>query len=106
MQLLVDRLRRDGRIFKRLQSILPKDLGVKNRIAIYKATDLQGNFWAILHISQKSKIFIKDVKKLEEIYSKLVIFADHNFKHKLIIIDSPLCYKAKDALLQALWKVK
>jgi len=49
---------------------------------------------------------MKDVHKFEEIYAKLVLFFDHNFKHKIIFIDAPLCSKAKEALISQGWKIQ
>lgn len=106
MQMIVDSLRIKGKIYKKMQEILPKELGVRNRIKIYKATDVTGYFWAIFAISQKSKLLMKDVHKFEEIYAKLTIFFGHNFKHKTIFIDAPLCSKAKDALKELGWKIQ
>ncbi|MDD5156799.1 hypothetical protein [Sulfurimonas sp.] len=86
--------------------IAPKDLGVRNRIKIYKATDITGYFWAIFAVSQKSKLLMKDLHKFEEIYTKLTLYCGHNFKHKIIFIDAPLCTKAKEAFLAQGWKIK
>lgn len=106
MQILVDSLRIKGKIYKKMLEIAPKELGVRNRIKIYKATDVTGYFWAIFAVSQKSKLLMKDVHKFEEIYAKLVIFCGHNFKHKIIFIDAPLCMKAKEAFKQQGWKIQ
>ena len=106
MQMVVDSLRQKGKIYKKMQEISPKELGIRNRIRIYKATDMQGYFWAIFAISQKSRILMKDVYKMEEIYAKLTLFCEHNFKHKIIFIDAPLCSKAKAAFKEALWKIQ
>jgi len=104
--MVVDALRQKGKIYKKMQEISPKDLGIRNRIKIYKATDIRGYFWAIFAISQKSRILMKDVHKMEEIYKKLTIFCEHNFKHKVIFIDAPLCSKAKLAFKEAGWKIQ
>ncbi|ABB44165.1 hypothetical protein Suden_0887 [Sulfurimonas denitrificans DSM 1251] len=106
MQIIVDSLRKKGKIYKKMQEIFPKELGIRNRIKIYKATDITGYFWAIFVISQKSKLLIKDVEKFEEIYTKLTLFCAHNFKHKTIFIDAPLCSKAKSALQELGWKIQ
>jgi hypothetical protein len=49
---------------------------------------------------------MKDVHKFEEIYAKLTIYFDHNFKHKIIFIDAPLCCKAKEAFKMQGWKIQ
>lgn len=106
MQMVVDSLRKKGKIYKKMQEVPLKELGIRNKIKIYKATDVNGYFWAIFAISQKSKLLMKDVHKLEEIYTKLVIYFDHNFKHKTLFIDAPLCSKAKDAFITQGWKIQ
>ena len=105
MQMVVDSLRQEGKIFKKMQEILPKELGIRNKIKIYKATDVRGYFWAIFAISQKSRILMKDVHKFEEIYHKLSVYCEHNFKHKVLFIDAPLCSKAKEAFKAQGWKL-
>ena len=103
--MVVDALSSKGKIYKKMQEITPKDLGIRNRIKIYKATDTKGYFWAVFAISQKSRLLMKDVHKFEEIYAKLTIFCGHNFKHKVIFIDAPLCSKAKEAFQKTKWKI-
>jgi hypothetical protein len=49
---------------------------------------------------------MKDVHKFEEIYAKLKVFFGHNFKHKIIFIDAPLCSKAKEAFNSQGWKIQ
>lgn len=106
MQMVVDSLREKGKIYKKMQEVAPKELGIRNKIRIYKATDTTGYFWAIFALSQKSRILMKDVRKFEEIYSKLTIYFEHNFKHKIIFIDAPLCSKAKEAFKTQGWKIQ
>jgi len=104
--MIVDSLRNKGKIYKKMQEISPKELAIRNKIKIYKATDTRGYFWAIFAVSQKSRLLMKDVRKFEEIYAKLSIFCGHNFKHKLIFIDAPLCSKAKEAFKTQGWKIQ
>ncbi|WP_455756223.1 hypothetical protein [Sulfurimonas sp.] len=105
MQMIVDSLRSKGKIYKKIQEVSPKELGIRNKIKIFKATDVNGKFWAIFAVSQKSRLLMKDVHKFEEIYAKLSIFLNHGFSHKIIFIDAPLCSKAKEAFKQAGWKI-
>ena len=81
--MVVDSLRKKGKIYKKMLEIAPKELGIRNKIKIYKATDTTGYFWASFAVSQKSRLLMKDVHKFEEIYAKLKVFFGHNFKHIL-----------------------
>jgi hypothetical protein len=105
MQFVVDSLRKKGKIFKKMKEVSPKELGIRNKIKIYTATDMYGYFWAVFAVSQKSRLFIKDVHRFEEIYTKLTLFCDHNFKHKVLFVDAPLCSKAHKAFVEAGWKI-
>lgn len=89
-----------------MQEVPPKELGIRNKIKLYKATDTSNRFWAIFAVSQKSRLLMKDVHKFEEIFAKLSIFCETNFTHKIIFIDAPLCSKSKIAFEQAGWKIQ
>jgi hypothetical protein len=106
MQMVVDSLRESGNLYKKMLEIKPSALGVRNKIKIYYATDMKGYFSAIFAVSQKSRLLMKDVKKFEEIYQKLVIYSDHNFKYKILFIDAPLCSKAKEAFMLCGWSIQ
>lgn len=98
-------LRKKGKIYKKFEEITPKDLGIRNKITLYKATDIHGYFWAIICVKQKTRVLLKDVAKYESIYVKMVHYFDHNFKHKVIFIDAPLCSKAKEGFKKHTWRV-
>ena len=104
--MVVDSLRKKGKIYKKMQEVSPKELGIRNKIKMYKATDINGYFWAIFAVSQKSRLLMKDVHKFEEIYIKLTLYCEHNFKHKILFVDAPLCSKAKEAFKTQGWKIQ
>jgi len=106
MQMVVDSLRVKGKIFKTMKEISPKELGIRNKIRIYQATDTSGYFWAIFGVSQKSRLLMKDVHKFEEIYHKLTLYCEHNFKYKVLFLDAPLCSKAQKAFKDTGWKIQ
>jgi len=105
MKALIDQLQSKGKLYKELVEVAPKELKIRNKIRIYSALDTKGYYTAIFMVSQKSRLLMKDVIKFEEIYAKLVTYSGHNFKHKILIIDSPLCSKAKKAFGEAAWKI-
>jgi len=105
LRMIIDDLQQRGDIYKRFEEIAPAQLGIRNRIRIFHAVDTRGYFTALFLISQKSRVLMKDVKKMEEIYRKLVLFCDHNFKFKRIKIDAPLCSKAAAAFAAAGWEL-
>jgi len=106
MQMVIDTLREEGQLYKKMQEISPKELGIRNKIKIYQGTDVKGNFWAIIAVSQKSRVLMKDVYKFEEICTKLALYCGNNFKNKVIFIDAPLCSKAEKAFNESGWKIE
>ncbi|HIC45051.1 MAG TPA: hypothetical protein EYO73_12465 [Sulfurimonas sp.] len=105
MKILVEQLRINGRIYKKLEEIQPKDLKIRNKVKLYAALDLNRYYNAIIIVSQKSRLLMKDVVKLEEIVQKMAIYRDHQFKGKTLVLDAPLCSKAKAAFIKAKWKI-
>jgi len=105
MKILVDTLRSSGRIYKKLDEIQPNELKIRNKVKLYVALDLNRYYNAIVVVSQKSKLLMKDVIKLEEIVMKMAIYRDHQFKSKTLMLDAPLCSKAKEAFKKAKWKI-
>jgi len=103
---IVEDFRVRGKIFKKMQEFSPKELGIRNKISIFKTVDLHGYFWSIFVISQKTKILQKDVLKYEQINDKFVSHVQHNFKYKVIyLINTPICSKAKKRFQEMGWKI-
>ena len=105
MRALIDQLQAKGKLYKKLTEVQPKELGIRNKIRIFSATDTNAYYTTIFMVSQKSRLLMKDVAKFEEIYQKLVSYSGHNFKYKILIIDAPICSKAKKAFGEAKWKI-
>ncbi|MEJ2468580.1 MAG: hypothetical protein P8Y65_04895 [Campylobacterales bacterium] len=102
---IIDRLNAGGLIYKNLSEVEPKALGIRNRIRMFVATDRQGYYTAIFVVAQKSRVLMKDVEKFETILRKLELFADHAFKHRILMLDAPLCSKAEAAFKKQGWKI-
>jgi len=105
MKILVENLRKNGRIYKKLEEISPRDLKIRNKVKLYVALDLNRYYNAIIIVSQKSRLLMKDLVKFEEIVHKMALFRDHQFKGKTLILDAPMCSKAKLAFKKAKWKI-
>ena len=102
---IIDRLNAKGLIYKKLDEIPPKALGIRNRIRLFAATDRQGYYTTIFVVAQKSRVLMKDVEKFEAILRKLELYADHAFKHRVLMLDAPLCSKAEAAFRKQGWKL-
>ena len=102
---IIDRLNARGLIYKNLDEVPPKALGIRNRIRLFNATDREGYYTAIFVVAQKSRVVMKDVEKFEVIRRKLELYVDHAFKHRVLLLDAPLCSKAEAAFKQSGWKI-
>lgn len=102
---IIDRLSAASLIYKKLDEVLPKTLGIRNRIRIFAATDLEGYFAAVYVVAQKTRVLIKDVEKFEIIHKKLEMYQDHAIKRKVIMLDAPLCSKAEASFKEHGWTI-
>ncbi len=105
MKELIESLSNKGLIFKKLEKIKPKELEIRKRVTIYTGIDLKSYHTVILNISQKSRFLTKDILKLEEIFQKIINFKKINCKKKILILNAPLCSKAKSILNEKKWKL-
>jgi len=102
---IIDRLNAHGLIFKQFEEVRPGALGIRHRIRLFAATDRQGYYTAVFVVAQKSRVVMKDVEKFESILRKLELYADHAFKHRVMMLDAPLCSKAEAAFKRQGWKI-
>lgn len=89
--------------FKTITQLIPKELGIRKKIGIYTAIDNLNQTYIFLHIIQKSRFLQKDVEKIEDIYTLIQSYTNTSFNKKYIIIESPLCSKAKAKLENNSW---
>ena len=92
-------------VFHNIQTLNPKDLGIRKKLDIYIDTNSKNEKTLILYITQKSRFLQKDADKIEEIYKIVCNYIDSLLLLKVIFIESPLCSKAKLKLEQEEWRV-
>ena len=105
MQKIVSQLQSKKLIYKKLEEIQPSTLNIRNKIRIFHTLDLSSRYGILFVVSQKSRIMQKNVAIFESIVEKVKIYVDHNVINKVIIIDAPLCSKAKALFKENRWKV-
>ncbi len=105
MSELVEFMRLKGFIFKDILEIKTSELKIRNKLKLFRCTDLKKFYTFVVVVDQKSRVLQKDVLKYIEIEQKTIKFLDHNFKYRTIIIKAPLCSKAKALLKENSWKV-
>lgn len=87
------------------QSIDPKLLKIRSKVELAYAQNNQ-EVMAFIGVKQKSRVLVKDVAKFDDILAKMVAYVGMEFTQKSIVIEAPLCSKAKKALELQGWNVE
>lgn len=103
MKAIVNLLLGKNLIYKSLKAIDNKTLGTRKKIEIYEGVDTKSYYAAIFYLVQKSRFLRKNADDLDQLYEKLKIVQDHNFKKKILVYQMPLCSKAKEQMKQNGW---
>ncbi|MEY3090645.1 MAG: hypothetical protein RL113_961 [Pseudomonadota bacterium] len=105
MKEIVEYLNRKNLIFKSLKEIAPKALGSRKKVAIYLGVNLKGFYALVMQIEKKSRVLRNEAEELMALHHKLERYIDSRITLKYMMIDAPLCSKAKAMLEENGWKV-
>ncbi len=103
--MLVDTLRAKELIYNKLIMIDNRALKTRKKIEVYEAVDFERYYTAIFLLEQKSRFLRKDVAVLEELYERLKVLQEHNFKKKILLFKMPFCSKAKAQMKEDGWRL-
>ena len=93
-------------LFKDIKSINPKEIKNRKKLDIFISTSISKEYYAIFIINAKSRFLKKNSDDLMMLCEQLKVYVDHNFRHKELLISSPLCSKAKKYLQDNKWKIR
>jgi len=102
---IVDYLQEKNIIFKSLKLITPKELGSRKKVELYVGISLKGFYSAVIVVEKKSRVLRKEATELMLLHEKLETYIDSSIKKKYMVIQAPLCSKAKVMLEEHGWKV-
>ncbi len=105
MKNIVEFLHDRGYIFKKLHKIDNQLLNTKKKIEVYEAIDLKSNYVAIFYVLSKSRFIVKNTQEIFSLYEKLIKTREHNFKKRVLILNSLICSKSKILLKENKWKI-
>lgn len=105
MKSVVERLAKANIIFKSLRPIAPQELGKKKQIEIYIGTQLNGYYALILGVERKSRIVRKNANDYVALHQQAQIYNDSKIYKKYILVNAPLCSKAKAILIEEGWRL-
>jgi len=90
--------------YEYIETINLKELGIRKNISVF-ITNFQKEKCIVFYITQKSRFLQKDVDKINEIKDTILKNIEYKMKQKTILIESPLCSKAKAKLSLNDWIV-
>ena len=105
MKYIVERLGKKKIIHKSFQKIDLKSLNSRKKIDLYLGIRVDKFYTIVIYINRKSKVVTKDTKDYFQLHKKLEEYNSSKILKKYIIIDSSLCSKAKERLLENGWVV-
>ena len=105
MKNTVEFLQQKNIIFKSLKEVSPKEIGSRKRVQLYVGVDLKGYYALVMVLEKKSRVLRKEANELMVLQTKLEKYIESVFKTKYIIIQAPLCSKAKALLEENGWRV-
>ena len=105
MKELVEYLNHKNIIFKSLKEITAKELGSRKKVSLYVGIDLKGYYALVVQVEKKSRVLRKEADEFFDLHEKLESYIDSKVTKKYIIINAPLCSKAKAILEDKGWKV-
>lgn len=105
MNFIVDYLNKKNLIYKSFERIPTKDLASRKKLDIFLGVDMKGYYNLVIHISKKSRFIKKDSFDIIELHRRVEILKDTSVVKKYILIEAPLCSKAKAELENLKWIV-
>ncbi len=94
---LTDILIKHGILCKKLKEL---KLNTRKKLKAYLGINLKNEYCFIVKLEKKSRFLRKDIETLYEFMPKEINF---RYKKKILILNSPICSKAKEELKS--WKI-
>ena len=105
MKNIVEILAQKKIIHKSFQKIDLKSLNSRKKIDLYLGVTIKKYYTIVIYINRKSTVVTKDIKDYLVLHRKLEEYNSSKILKKYIIINSSLCSKAKERLLENGWVV-
>ncbi len=105
MKLLVAYLQKKHLILKQLYEISPKILGSRKKLSLFWGIDLKSYYTIVIVIAKKSRVVRKEAEEIIALHAMLEKYQTIHIPKKYLILDAPLCSKAKAIFEENGWKV-
>jgi len=105
MKALVEYCKSRGLLFRSLKPIDLKALGSRKKIGLYLGVDTESYYHILITVQKKSRILRKEAALLMAFHPTLERHVEAKINKKCILIQAPLCSKAKKLLEESGWEV-
>ncbi len=105
MKELVEFFKQRGLLFRSLEPLESKTFEIKKRVKLFRGLDTQNSFVLVVQMAKKSRLLQKEVQELEKMSKKIEAKLDHGFKRRFLLIQGPICSKAKEELEKMGWRI-
>ena len=85
MKELVEFFKKRGVLFRTLEPLDPKALGIKKRLELFEGVNLEGAFVLVMKIARKSRLLQRDALQLELLTKEIETKLAHRFKYLSLI---------------------
>ncbi len=101
----LETLKRNRFSSARMHELNPAQLGIRKKVRLFHARENDGSISGVIALTQKSRVVLKDVAVLEQIIEKMAFYSQSIHNRKVLIIEAPLCSKARNALEDEGWDI-
>jgi hypothetical protein len=105
MKSIVEFLSQKKIICKSFSSIHPSKLESRKKVDIYFGVNLKGYYCSVFSIAKKSRVLHKEAEEILELHSRLEKNNNSKINQKYLLVQAPICSKAKAFLEESDWKV-
>jgi hypothetical protein len=88
--------------FSRIETSL---IQTRKKISIFNGVDEKRYYHLVMYPLQKSRFVLKHAEEIGLLASKVALHVNHNYAHKHLFLNAPLCSKAQHYLEQAGWRI-
>jgi len=102
---IVEFLSSKGIVCRRLESVEPRELGSRKRVEIYRGVGVDDYYCMVMVLKKKSRVLQKEARELMELHRRMEERMEAAVKRRYLLIQAPLCSKAKHLLEEEGWRV-
>jgi len=106
MKHIVEHFGKKRLFFRSLETVDLKKLGTRKKLSLYLGVDMQAYYTIIMVIRKKSTILRKEAGELMLLHTKLEQEIHAKIRKKYLLLEAPICSKAKQMLENEGWRVE